>query len=510
MRHAARFFFQVPPFPGTRDRDIVTAPGRSPASVDKNISAKSLVRALRDKRVGGQFWSDDDVWSDSSSRQVIRAKGDDPRLLLGAIAGRALSSLSPGQFSVLEAEKPGSEALETAIEELVEHHLLRGVNYVDPFNGSPISAIALIDVLGSWRRLIDTNRPIAAAFGFARWKRDTVAPLLWGGRAVPFRPARASELAALPKGATVAVWKARVPSSFLQQLEAGPWQIMEVEDGFIRSAGLGADCVPPLSIVVDDLGVHYDRTRPSRLEEMLARRDHRPEDLARASHLREWIIQSGISKYGVSSAVPAARIGGSRRHILVVGQVEDDRSVLFGSGEVRSNLELLKRVRAQAPDAWIIYRPHPDVEAGHRKGAIPIQVARGFADQIEPATPIQGLISLADEVHVMTSLAGFEALLQGKTVTTYGTPFFAGWGLTRDLAPVPVRRGTPLTLDELTSTVLLRYPRYLDPVTNLPCTAETLVTRLLSGVQRQNRAIVPLRRLAGWARRSVAQLAGTR
>ena len=37
----------------------------------------------------------------------------------------------------------------------------------------------------------------------------------------------------------------------------------------------------------------------------------------------------------------------------------------------------------------------------------------------------------------MTSLMGFEALLRGIPVTTLGTPFYAGWGLTTDLGPIP-------------------------------------------------------------------------
>ena len=39
-------------------------------------------------------------------------------------------------------------------------------------------------------------------------------------------------------------------------------------------------------------------------------------------------------------------------------------------------------------------------------------------------------------METMTSLAGFEALLRGKPVTTHGQPFYAGWGLTEDICPV--------------------------------------------------------------------------
>ena len=47
----------------------------------------------------------------------------------------------------------------------------------------------------------------------------------------------------------------------------------------------------------------------------------------------------------------------------------------------------------------------------------------------------------------MTSLLGFEAMLRGVKVTTTGAPFYAGWGLTRDLGELPARRTARPDLD---------------------------------------------------------------
>ena len=63
----------------------------------------------------------------------------------------------------------------------------------------------------------------------------------------------------------------------------------------------------------------------------------------------------------------------------------------------------------------------------------------------------------------MTSLTGFDALLRGKQVIVHGRPFYAGWGLTQDLLPVP-RRQRYLSLDELVAGALLHYPLYWDPL----------------------------------------------
>ncbi|MBO9669746.1 MAG: hypothetical protein J7485_04435 [Sphingobium sp.] len=505
MTMIAEAIFQLPPFPDAVGSNLVSAGYGSGDDAD----AALLLAAMRNRRVGGKYWlageaPESDPWS---RRDAVKTySSEDPCAFLDAIVGRPVQVQGEGFFSRLSNLPPSEPETETVIRDLICRHLLSGVTYHSPFTGEPIDVLQLVDILGDWRDLIDSNRPIMAAFGFAPWKQETICPLLWGGHTVRFLPARNSNLSELPETASIAVWKARVPAPFLEKLESGPWRIIEVEDGFIRSAGLGADCVPPLSIVVDDLGVHYDPTRPNRLEETLVRATFAPTDLDRAAALRHWLVRENVSKYGVATGRVLERFDENRRHLLVVGQVEDDRSVQFGGGEIQSNLELLRRVRDSAPDAYIIYRPHPDVEAGHRRGAIPQRIALEYADFVDPGNGIGALIDLVDEVHVITSLAGFEALMRGKAVTTHGTPFFAGWGLTHDLAPVPSRRGVRRSLDELVAATLLQHPRYLDPVTNLPCPPEVMILRLLTGNRRRNDALVPLRQFFGWMKRASQRL----
>ena len=71
-------------------------------------------------------------------------------------------------------------------------------------------------------------------------------------------------------------------------------------------------------------------------------------------------------------------------------------------------------------------------------------------------------------------MAGFEALLRGKSVTTHGLPFYAGWGLSTDLTRCP-RRNRVRTIDELTEIAFTRYTRHMDPYTGRACSVHELI-----------------------------------
>ncbi|WP_232897294.1 capsular polysaccharide biosynthesis protein [Pontibaca salina] len=251
---------------------------------------------------------------------------------------------------------------------------------------------------------------------------------------------------------------------------------VRVEDGFLRSFGLGAALVPPLSLVLDDLGIYYDPSRPSRLEQLIETRAIlTPRQQRRAEALIDVLISAGLSKYNLPGATPELPEG---YRILVPGQVADDASIRTGTDRISTNIDMLRAARAANPQAVIIYKPHPDVEAGLRDGAI---AATELADVVVTNTDPAKLLSQVDAVWTMTSLLGFEALLRGLPVTTLGAPFYAGWGLTTDLGKVPERRRARPSLAGLAHAALIDYPRYLDPVTNRICPVEVIAERLADG-----------------------------
>jgi capsular polysaccharide export protein len=320
---------------------------------------------------------------------------------------------------------------------------------------------------------------VAACLGMARWKRAAIATAFRrpDGTAPPFAETPEAALAlARAAGGAIAAWATRVPEGFAARCAAAGVPLLWVEDGFLRSVGLGVNFVTAASLGVDPLAPHYDPSRPSALETLLATQDFDAALLARAAALRARIAALGLTKYNLGRPAPRLPPSPGRARILVPGQVTDDASVRLGGGGM-DNLALLAAVRAANPGAFIAYRPHPDVETGYRRGFVPRRAALRHADLVVADGDIGGLYAQVDAVHTLTSLAGFEALLRGLPVTTHGQPFYAGWGLTTDLAPPP-RRGRALSLDALVAGALILYPRYTDPVTGARCEVEALLDRL--------------------------------
>jgi capsular polysaccharide export protein len=334
--------------------------------------------------------------------------------------------------------------------------------WYDPYRDALCDLETAIDTLEAQARCWREDRHGWTASGMSLWKRPHLQKFYGAHVPVIFRDTP-PDISDRPR----MIWASKAPPERA---------ITRIEDGFIRSRGLGAALVPPLSLVNDDLGIYYDPARPSRLEMWIAARATlRPDQEQRAARLIRSLTDAGLSKYNTGSPPVAVPDGHA---ILVCGQVADDASIRTGTTDITTNQALLDAVRAANPGALILYKPHPDVEAGLRNGALEDPSP---ADHIVTGADPAALLGLVQEVHTMTSLMGFEALLRGLPVTTYGAPFYAGWGLTRDRSDVPPRRRALPGLHGLVHAALIDYPRYFDPQTGLPCPVEVAVARLSQG-----------------------------
>ena len=351
----------------------------------------------------------------------------------------------------------GRRGIARSVEHLFVCAYLKYARYVSPISHQICQLEEIIDLLIVNKCFQNHFVGQRTAYGFSRWKKPFIREFL----NFPKTELKFQNLFQPIKEHSVIAWGKKA-----RKLQSNQYKnIITVEDGFVRSHGLGANLIRPYSLVFDDLGIYYDATRASRLECLLNKIALNDNEKLRSKHLIQKLINKNITKYNIGDINKLHRpVAG--RVLLVVGQVEDDMSVQFGGTNIKDNRTLLKRVRCDNPEAYIIYKPHPDVYAGLRRGHIEDETVLKYANQIELKSSILECFEICDELHTISSLSGFEALLRGLKVCCYGLPFYAGWGLTYDLDDCP-RRQKSLSIEELVFGVLIQYAMY-----NLPQTAK--------------------------------------
>lgn len=380
---------------------------------------------------------------------------------------------------------------------------LLSCRYVDPQTGCRGELEDVIAHLIRQRTFFARNARRYVCFGFSPWKHPFVRRYLRspdGAVTFAWSAGHARRLG-FDGNATAVVWGQRESASVRRLASACGARLERMEDGFLRSVELGSDLTTPASLVLDGRGLYYDPTRPSDLEHILATRAFGEAERERGRVLREMMVERRISKYAFGSG---QRLASSARPgqavILVVGQVESDASIRLGCRDVRTNLALAEAVRAAHPDAYLLFKAHPDVVSGNRRGRRRLTDLQRVCDEVVTHARIADCLDVASEVHTMTSLVGFEALLRRLPVTTYGQPFYAGWGLTTDRNPL-ARRQRRLTLDELVVGALVHYPRYVHPIYGEFVEPEAILTHLSAQTASQPRS-----RMLPWSLRQLIRL----
>jgi len=377
--------------------------------------------------------------------------------------------------------------------------------YVSPIDGQPTQIETIIDHLARQRQGFERNAGHFVCVGFRWWKRPLIRPFLSApGNRVDF-VSDADQAAAkltLDHRTRYVVWGRKETPAIDALARRTKSKVWRMEDGFIRSVGLGSDFTPPASLVLDEAGMYFDPTQPSDLENILQTTNFSDAERTRAQLLRHSVVSTQISKYNVGDTASfTVDASPDQRVVLVPGQVEDDASIRLGCVDIATNTDLLAAARRCCPDAFVIYKPHPDVVSGNRKGRIDAHKRNELADMVVEDVSIHRCLEVVDEVHTMTSLTGFEALLCGKRVVVYGLPFYAGWGLTTDSHKCE-RRTRTLSLEELVAGVLIRYPRYLHPQTGAFTTPEVIIEYL--STQREQSSQIGLK--TPWLMRQLRKL----
>jgi len=390
-----------------------------------------------------------------------------------------------------------------SVEEIFAAAYILYTQYMNPHTNTSLDIISTInEIINIKKNDRAEKKQRGYFFGFSRWKHRLVKPFFSDIRDENIRfinpiSNKKHLVYALKQGldkkSHIYIWGKKEFKEIEAYAKKQDIKLFHVEDGFIRSVGLGSDLTQPYSQVVDSRGIYFDPTQESDLEHLLNHYNFSKDIslLDRARKIRQSLLEKKLSKYNLFNEKKLS-FPKDKNIILVPGQVEDDASIQLGAKGL-DNLTLLIKVRKKSPTAYIIYKPHPDVLVGNRIGDIEESIALKYCDEIITDVSLDSVLVEVDEVHTMTSLVGFEALIRGKCVHTYGLPFYAGWGLSSD-EQVSTRRIRKLSIDELLAAVLILYPKYIDPRNKKPCTIEVF----LEGLEEEKEKYLNLKHIRIW------------
>lgn len=233
-----------------------------------------------------------------------------------------------------------------------------------------------------------------------------------------------------------------------------------------------------------DTTQYYDATSPNSVEDDLNSYEVTEDQKHQASETISKIVSLKLSKYNDQPRRDLGYLCANKRpKVLVIDQAFSDLSIIKGYATEGTFRRMLDSALAENPDADVIIKTHPEGNAGQRIG----YYGSSYDDKRiivfnQPVNPYD-LLNICDKVYVCSSQMGFEALMAGKEVHTFGMPVYAGWGLTKD-ALVLKRRHRTLTLEEFFYIFYIRHTIYVDPAQKKPCSIDRAIEIISSERER--------------------------
>ena len=362
--------------------------------------------------------------------------------------------------------------LKVSIETIVYSMYFLYTEYKDPYTLENISAHDALRRMNSYRSKYNLINNDLFFIGISKWKKPFIKRIFKDAKTITF----GSELNEVTENQIIVSWNI----TNREEIQKMKNKSIIIEDGFIRSKGLGSFKNNPLSIVLDSGGIYFDSKSNSDLFKYLNEKENFNQyTLDKGQKVKEILVSSKISKYNSDHKNLCFLVNPKKRKVIFIpGQVEDDASIKC-SGNGYSNISLIKEVRKNNPNAFIVYKEHPDVTSGKRMGRDATLVAMKIVDEVVSGVSLHDCINASEEIHTISSLSGLEALILGKKVYCYGNPFYSGWGLTTDIFK-QTNRSNNLNLENLLYATYIEYPLYFNYKKN-SCSSFSKTIDILSG-----------------------------
>jgi capsular polysaccharide export protein len=282
----------------------------------------------------------------------------------------------------------------------------------------------------------------------------------------------------------------RQPQNLEEFATSQKLKLTRFEDAFIRCNGIGGSQLPWSWCFDSSGGLYFNPRRPSDLENFIQNHDPATSTklLAEGDQVRQALIDLNLTKYNHGEEICAAQVYGpkERNRLLVLGQVEDDASIAMGCETPQSNNQLVTQAyETYGRDYDILYRPHPYVLDGLKKGSNPQEVAH-IATIIRQRMPFANALETIDMVMGQSSLTMFEAAFRGIPAVVTGCPFYAGWQtpLITSLQP-NTRRTAQRSIGSIFAEAYCRYSLYFNPLTGEILKAMDVIQMLLADRERK-------------------------
>lgn len=263
------------------------------------------------------------------------------------------------------------------------------------------------------------------------------------------------------------------------------------EDGFLRSLSPGNEELP-LSMVVDRTGIYYDSRQPSDLEPFVRKRAQSNREGNRARNLIDLLRDKRLSKYNNATIHDLSRLNLSSNHardrVLVIDQTAGDASIPGARATASTFGDMLLCAVEENPGCEVIVKTHPEAANGRKKGYLTkgtvsqnTRLEKPLADNrirfVSEPINCWSLLEACSRIYCVSSQLGFEGLMAGCEVHTFGCAFYSGWGLTQDR--LAVSRGSA-SLEAFVSALYFDYSKFIDHENNSLMSVEEGVEMLIS------------------------------